>query len=906
MDCRDQLNKKIFDSEIKNVLKEARAGEDERVDNFLKVLHKAITVDAPDSLRGGKVNLIGSALLKTTLHDDLAVDIVITIPNKRVNLELIRRHGWIEERETYLSELCAFLRSEDLVATVERSTSNFNRSLVKVCGPTTSGGKGWSVRLHVGLPLQPPITNYMRQKIAVERSPFYSQLVLEDSLTISLYTSFHNMFSELPALTDAAILLKLWAVKQNLLYEDGLSENTINGILYYLAKVESIAEGMTAASCFRLALQFLAGLPSFSDLSQGGTSSPTLGAQLTTSTQQLISEHKESYPVILFFDGHNIWYNSSFESKIEIRQQAQTAINLLNTSMATDAIEQLFLIPKPFFLKYDMYMTIPLPTKPAAKAANETTHDEKYVLNKTFLADVHDILYGAISNRIGRSRSRIDYDTSSVTIGFGLAKADSLDKHFVAGPPLEDTAAAEDFTKIWGSRSYIARTDDGVVRRCAKFTEASNNEEFLCLMVKTLLRAYNLQDGIRVVGGKAVEWILMKTEEGGLIDPMKSVHYQIQSSVDELTTWLKDLDNFPLDVMRVDGVHVATRNTDVAPPMPHSIALRTSDPHYSHDIISYSDKIEPMELIVSFSQTSAWPEHREAIENIKTAIYCKMGQRLRKERRLVCIPRSDSLDVLLNGFVFRIYLYHPREIQLLRNMGFSAAAELYERKLHTLPQHCATVCAYSAGFAAFSPSVRMLKKWISIHMMGSYINEETAELIMCSCFGGSYPPRTPLTGFARAMHLIASWDWSDLPLVIPSITGDVIGISRKRRPGSAMWINTEYSDKSPFTQDTPNQPMLKRFKGLAQQTLLRYFDCMQSITDETSQSWAPLFTTSLKPFDLLVTLNKEVVLNLSHNYQSKKATGDAADINKYPRGFLFRPGCDTRRQELHKLVCSHF
>eukprot|EP01060_Flectonema_neradi_P008607 TRINITY_DN16142_c0_g1_i3.p1 TRINITY_DN16142_c0_g1~~TRINITY_DN16142_c0_g1_i3.p1 ORF type:complete len:703 (+),score=142.49 TRINITY_DN16142_c0_g1_i3:1084-3192(+) len=569
--------------------------------------------------------------------------------------------------------------------------------------------------------------------------------------------------------------------------------------------------------------------------------------------------------------------------------------------MAVDAIEQLFRIPRPFLLKYDMYMTIPLPTKPASRPANETNHDEKYVLNKTFLSDVHQIMYGAISDRISRSRSRIDYETNNVIIGFGLAKTDSLDKHFVAGPPVTESEASDEFTKVWGTRSYTARTEDGVVRKCAKFTDAATNEDFLCLMVRTLLREYDLK-GIRVVGGKAVNWILMKTEEGGLIDPMKAVYYDIQSSLDDLSTWLKDLDNFPLDVMRCDAVHAAARNADVAPPMPHSIALRATDPQYAHEKISYSDNIDPIEVVVGFSHTNAWPEHREAIQNIKTAIYCKMGQRLRKERRLVCIPRSDSLDVLLNGFVFRIYLYHPREVLLLRNMGFGPTADIYERQLYILPQHSATVGAYASGFAAFSPAVRMLKKWISVHMMGSYINEETTELIMCYCFGSSYPPRTPLTGFARALHVIASWDWNDLPLVVPSVTGDTTDISRKRMPGPSMWINTEYSDKSPFTLDTPNQPMLNRFKRLAEQTLLRYFSCMQTITDETSDSWSPLFTTSLKPFDLLVTLNRDVVLNTCLNYQSKKVSGDAADINKYPRGYLFRPGCDTRRQELHKLI----
>ena len=120
-----------------------------------------------------------------------------------------------------------------------------------------------------------------------------------------------------------------------------------------------------------------------------------------------------------------------------------------------------------------------------------------------------------------------------------------------------------------------------------------------------------------------------------------------------------------------------------------------------------------------------------------------------------------------------------------------------------------------------------------------------------------------------------------------------------------MWFNTPYdSQLSPFTAHTPNRPMLLRLSKLAEESLKLYFNAMSDFVSEESWEgkWSAMFNTSLKPFNMLIMLSKDVVKHAEFSTSNKKPLGDTASVEKHPKGFLFRPGCDTRREELHQMV----
>eukprot|EP01059_Diplonema_ambulator_P006562 TRINITY_DN16219_c0_g1_i1.p1 TRINITY_DN16219_c0_g1~~TRINITY_DN16219_c0_g1_i1.p1 ORF type:complete len:979 (+),score=357.99 TRINITY_DN16219_c0_g1_i1:94-2937(+) len=821
----------------------------------------------------------------------------------------VKKHSWIAARDKYLHSLCAFLRQNQLVAEVVPLTDNFNKTVLSVKGPADpSSEEGWVVYIHAGIELSSAIVAHMKQPVTISRSPFYSQLVMQDHLLPSLYETIHHTFGSISTLTDTAILLKIWAAKQGISdTPDGLSDTLIFSTLVYLATTGMISEAVSVDQAFRLALQFLTDLPPFLNITPHPEAS--LGTlQVTDATTATHNALKAEHPQVLVYEGWNVWYNSTEHALKEIKMMAKNAVGMLDTYNANDAIEGLFKIPTPFWLKFDIYAVVPCPEAPLA--AKDAKHDSSFTSLQDFTKFVYKKLQIALGEELLRTRSKVI--NGNAVFGIGLYSADSLSvkKFIIEGPPLmkdhqHNTEEVNAFNEVWGPRSKTTQEHGGVVRKSASFTEATNDLDYLRLMLITLLRNIKLKGDIRVLGEQA-EYAIQIEKFGSdeRYDPMAELRHRIGGSLTQLTEYLRTLDDFPLQIISVDGAPPALRNAAVAPPHPHASLLRVTDEQVPDHLLEYGDGVEPMEVVIGFSRTSAWPDHKEAVDNIKMSIYCRLASRLRKERRLVCIPRRDCVDVLMNGYVFRLYVFHPKEVALLNALGFEGAAQVTSKQLDLLPKHSEMVGSYAAAFAAFSPGLRLLKRWASAHMMSSYVTEEALELVMCKVYSYDHPPRSALTAFTRALHLVASWAWDTLAMSVPPLSGDTSSLSKKRGEGPAMWFNTTYdSQHSVFSANTPNGVMLRRLTGLAQATLMEYFQQMQehSVPETWEHKWKALFVTSMKPFDVVVTLNRDVVKHPRHALGGKKVDFAAA-MEAHPKGYLFRPGCETRREELHKMI----
>eukprot|EP00754_Rhynchopus_humris_P037069 Rhum_TRINITY_DN19169_c0_g1::Rhum_TRINITY_DN19169_c0_g1_i1::g.169462::m.169462/K14544/UTP22, NOL6; U3 small nucleolar RNA-associated protein 22 len=903
MDSRDALNAKLFSLKLRHVLDAAKLQADPRIDDFLKPLRRMLVKEAPFQVRADKVTLTGAYLLGTAMEAEPAVDLYLTVPLSTCSGDDVRRHMWVEARESYLAGLCQYLReTHNLVAFVEDCPTHFNKKRIAITGPALESGGHWSIRLHAGLNSPPSLLSHFTHDVTLRRSPFYSQLVLEDSLTGRLHEALHASLGSSHVLADVCVLLNLWAEKQGLSsMPDGLTPTVIHSIVHHLVNTGNICDSTTTGQGFRLVLQFLATMPSVVDLKPLPTDQ--LRGDVHAATRALHEAHQASAAAVLLFEGWNVWHNCTEQAKEEIQAVARDAVKALDSASATDAVLTLFRIPSPFWLRFDSYVAVPFPKHVRTSyAAPDARHDSAYSVKRDFATLVHDLLEDALGDSVTRCRCKL-FESHAV-FGLGLKTTAGLKSRVVIGPTLIQRDSVEAFNKKWGGRAKNYQ-HNGEMRRAAVFSGAESDYEYVRALLTCLLRDLDVAPGIRVLGQGTTESIRVDKQGGGRFDAAEELKVPIRRALLDLSSFLQGLDNFPLQVVGVKGAHPALRDTAVAPPHPHSMCVRQSDPDVPEHLLGYGPTVEAMEVVLEFGVTSAWPDHKDAIDNIKSALHCKIAQRLRKERRLVCIPRRDCCDVLLNGFVFRLFLYHPREVMLLENLGLAPQAHMIRKQLFLLPQHHEFVQAYGRHHFYYTAAVRMLKKWAAVHFLGTYVNEETLELIMCKVFSKTPAPMSPLAAFVRALHLIESWDWAEVAMAVPAVAGSEQAVSRKRKDGPAMWFNTTYdSQHSVFTANTPNAVILKRLRRLAEATLVSYFNAMQSFdADETWEAkWKPLFTTSLQPFTMLITLYKDVVCNAHHNPSNKKVLGDAKDKQAYPQGYLFRPGCETRREELHKLI----
>lgn len=78
-----------------------------------------------------------------------------------------------------------------------------------------------------------------------------------------------------------------------------------------------------------------------------------------------------------------------------------------------------------------------------------------------------------------------------------------------------------------------------------------------------------------------------------------------------------------------------------------------------------------IEVVFTLESTSKWPDDPDAITALKTAFYLKLQYGLSSAHRGLLVARasSDWLDVMVGGFVFRLYLHVEREMAVLQGIA---------------------------------------------------------------------------------------------------------------------------------------------------------------------------------------------------------------------------------------------
>jgi len=155
-------------------------------------------------------------------------------------------------------------------------------------------------------------------------------------------------------------------------------------------------------------------------------------------------------------------------------------------------------------------------------------------------------------------------------------------------------------------------------------------------------------------------------------------------------------------------------------------------------------------------------------------------------------------------------------------------------------------------FPAWSPSVRLAKRWVSSQLLTDQVPEHVLEIIMTHLFlspgpAGS-PPSSPVTAFLRWLQLISSHNWNDSPVLVGQDSPDLSSLmSSSRSSLPAMVLSTPH-DPSPsfWTLSSPSWTQLQRLVFLSSQAL--------SSLSSSSPSLSTVFTPSLASYDCLIHL----------------------------------------------------
>ncbi|POY71794.1 hypothetical protein BMF94_5155 [Rhodotorula taiwanensis] len=394
--------------------------------------------------------------------------------------------------------------------------------------------------------------------------------------------------------------------------------------------------------------------------------------------------------------------------------------------------------------------------------------------------------------------------TRTLSIGFILDPVDSL-RLVDQGPSAEDDEACADFRAFWGAKSELRRFQDGAIVESVVWDEVGSNG--LGQQRTTIVRRvveYILQerhgvplDNISFFAG-AFDHLLVEPEA-----VRRSIYLEdsvvsgkgfsnIISAFDDLAKEIKDLPDLPLTVSAVHPCAPGLRYSSPFIPSPR----RLKD--YARLPLSLK-YLDAHDIILTFEGSGRWPDDLEGIQKIKAAFLSKLGEGLEATRavlRAELVFSTDSrpiddnvaLEILTaSGWAFRARVFYDRSQTLLEEredqLGAAAAApsddvlsslDLYLERFVHAPKHHAAISALQNHFPSFSPTVRLLKRWISAHLLSAHFVPEQLELLVASVFLDSASPfgipNSGATGFARVIERLASWKWRDEPALVPIYT----------------------------------------------------------------------------------------------------------------------------------------
>ncbi|XP_015788295.1 nucleolar protein 6 [Tetranychus urticae] len=515
--------------------------------------------------------------------------------------------------------------------------------------------------------------------------------------------------------------------------------------------------------------------------------------------------------------------------------------------------------------------------------------------------------------------------------------------------PSADEPEANEFREFWGEKSELRRFQEGSIRETVfwKCDTAADKRAIIGKIVKYILQKHlGIQKKLVTISGSQCDSFLWP---GKLSIPGygtgEEANQNIVFNFDSFAKKLRGCKDLPLTLSSVQGVSPAFRGTEVFPNP--SVLPKYQQRLYSNKENCFTFRentdnvhpsyIEPVDVIIHFETSGKWPSELEALKRVKAAFIIELAELLSNQYGLMCKPQKRYLDVWHEGVVFRVHIACNKEVHLMKNIITSEgvvktieskeAERLNQFQVH-LPIISSALGSVNSRFSAFSSVTRLVKCWLSRHLLWDNIDEISVELMVAYLFLHPSPysaPMSPLTGFIRFLKLLISFPWNRKPLIVnfndqlklEDIREIETYFKANRNELPSIFIATSFDKKkSMWTQEKPSIPIFQRLVFLANKCYNYLNDCIDTIDKADFQ---PLFHTSTKIYDLTITLEKKHVpnfhLNLSFirtnkisekQLQSMTKTKDKESIEYFPIvGFNpVKHYLDTLKAHLHN--CAIF
>ena len=383
-------------------------------------------------------------------------------------------------------------------------------------------------------------------------------------------------------------------------------------------------------------------------------------------------------------------------------------------------------------------------------------------------------------------------DSRTVVIGLNLNIEHAYDA-VVKGPSADNAKEVKSFKAFWGNKVEIRRYPDLSVLASVHFPAATLAEKrnIVPRIIHHIVCKHFVigQQDIIVFDTEITKVLICRRQSRGTGEEEL---FSVAESFDALKKKLRDLEDLPLGVSSIRGISPVFRGAEVflltAPSYVKSESKdKLSGQHgclkLSNELKYIPQLVKPYEMVVELETTGKWPDNITALRQVKTQIHYNFMAQIHIKFQLPVKLAEQFLDVVHDGYVFRIHIVCKKEIVLLRQFqsdtglmlakrGKFPEADELELRNEFLPTLTSALNGISTRFLTYNTVVRLAKRWLSSQYLSDLLTELVIELIVARIYlspsdrGYSAPPNSPLTGFMRFLELVCRFKWSQQPLFI--------------------------------------------------------------------------------------------------------------------------------------------
>lgn len=142
-----------------------------------------------------------------------------------------------------------------------------------------------------------------------------------------------------------------------------------------------------------------------------------------------------------------------------------------------------------------------------------------------------------------------------------------------------------------------------------------------------------------------------------------------------------------------------------------------------------------------------------------------MGDLLSSENTF-CIPAESWLDVFFRSRVWRIKIFHKREMYLATLDGIDSTQL---QNLHTiLPTHHSAMHQVQSQFPLYGATACVIKHWFNSHLFSSFFSNEIVDLLAIIPFTrlSTIMPQTVQAAFISWLQVISRIDFATTPIIL--------------------------------------------------------------------------------------------------------------------------------------------